>query len=95
MYQYIIILVISNFVSIGGWLFTIKASKIKSNAESKISEFEATNKIIDIYKKLSDDLRRDYERRISEMKIDIEKMRGEIKELSLLKCNKEQCENRQ
>jgi len=78
----------TNITTLLGFFYTLRASKRKSNAESKISEFDATEKIIAIYKKMADDLISNYEKRILILESD-------IKELKKLKCEKETCENRE
>ena len=77
----------TNITTLVGFFISLRANKRKSNAESKMSEFDATEKIIAIYKKLAEDLIANYEKRISDLEAD-------IKELKILKCEKEQCENR-
>ena len=102
MLQSIILLVLTNIVSIGGWLFSIKALRRKANAEATISEADANSKQLDIvkqvvtiYQTLNDDIRNDYENRLKIFKDDIEDLKTQLNELQTLKCYNTSCANRQ
>ena len=91
----------SNVATLVLLFVTLKSSKQKaeaeakkSNSESKISDFEATEKIIEIYNKLSEDLRSDYERRIANCLSELKELRTEVDNLKKLKCVNSDCPNR-
>jgi len=91
----------SNLATLVMLFITLKSSKKKaeaeakkSNSESKISDFEATEKIIEIYNKLSEDLRSDYERRIANCLSELKELRSEVESLKKLKCTNSDCPNR-
>jgi len=82
--------IISLIVLIQNW----RASRRKSTAESKLSEFEATQRIIEIYKTMYEDVRTNYEQRLKECFTEIELLKREVNELKKLKCETDPCDNR-
>lgn len=83
--------IISLIVLIQNW----RANRRKSTAESKLSEFEATQRIIEIYKTMYDDVRKNYEQRLKECFAEINQLKKDIEELKNLKCENANCPNRE
>lgn len=83
--------IISLIILIQNW----RANRRKSTAESKLSEFEATQRIIEIYKTMYEDVRTNYEQRLSECFAEIKELKDELEELKILRCEKPNCDNRQ
>jgi len=84
----------TNLLSLIMLFVNYKSNKRKSNADSKLSEFEATQRIIEIYKTMYDDVRTNYETRLKECFEQIELLKDEIKKLKNLKCEITNCKNR-
>jgi len=83
--------IISLIVLIQNW----RANRRKSTAESKLSEFEATQRIIEIYKTMYEDVRTNYEQRLKECFAEIDALKKDLEELKNLKCEKTDCPNRE
>jgi len=101
MLQSIIALVLTNIVSIGGWLTSIRTSKRSANAAASVTEGDAnlkqldiTTQIINIYKGLSEDMKKDYEAKLLLFTDDIASLKAQLLELQNLKCFNTSCINR-
>lgn len=97
MSELIITLLITNMLSFGGLIVTIvtiRSKKRKANAESKITEFQATADIIAIYKQLGDDLRQHYNGKIEKLEQEIFKLQKDVNEMKALRCKRIECKNR-
>ena len=101
MFNWLIPLLITNVISIGGWIQTFKANKRKANADASITEqdvdikkLSATEQIVNIYNKMSTDLREDYERRYANCTQEIKDLTDLVTELKQMKCENKTCPNR-
>ena len=101
MLAWLIPLIISNLISIGGWIQTYKANKRKAIADAAMTETDvdikkltATEQIVNIYNKMSTDLREDYERRYANCSQEIKDLTDLVTELKQLKCENKTCPNR-
>ncbi len=101
MLQYIILLIVTNFAAIWGWVSSHNAAKRKINAEAdikvsdaKLKELSISDKIIEQYKEINAEIRLNYEKRLKDLELENKEIRKEIDELKKLKCYNTSCKNR-
>jgi len=85
----------TNIISIILLIKNWKTDKIKQNADSKITEFKATQEIINVYKNMYTDVKDNYEYRLSEAFKEIGLLKDEVEKLKNFKCDKPDCPNRE
>ncbi len=72
-----------------------KSDKIKNNADSKITEFKATQEIVNIYKNMYNDVKDNYEYQLKKAFEQIKILEKDIEDLKNFKCEKPDCPNRE